>query len=596
MKQKLLFTKAMKSLTFAAFTIGLLGLSLQSNAQTVTANTQSTHNGFFYSFWNDGSQGSASMTLGPAGNYTTKWTNVGNFTAGKGWAVGKVDRVVCFSGSFDGGSNGFLALYGWTKNELIEYYVCESHGSWTPPGNTSDIIKRGTYTSDGGTYTLYTATRTNQPSIVGTATFKQYWSVRSTKRSTGTITFANHVAAWKAAGLNMGTTWDYQIMESEGYGSSGSSNITVSECPTNSCTAPVPTVTSSITYELGATAPALTATGTGLKWYTSETGTSSATAPKPLTTAVGTTVYYVSSTANNCESDKASITVNVVNTYKLYKVSTAVIIDGTIDNAWDDANVKPMNAAKLLSGTVTNAADLSGYAKLLWDNTNLYYLAVVTDNAKQNDSPNSYDDDQVELYVDADNAKAAAYDANDCQYSFGWNDGTVVGTIPATASTTGISYSSIATANGYVIEARLPWSTLKVTPAADKLVGIDFMINDDDDNGTRDGKMSWNSATDEAYQNASLFGTGKLINQVITGIEDIFKTEQNMVYPNPATNELFVKGASKNFDYTILDYSGRTVLEGQGSERIDISNLETGIYYLRLKQGEQITVTKISKM
>jgi len=29
--------------------------------------------------------------------------------------------------------------------------------------------------------------------------------------------------------MSLGTTWDYQIMESEGYKSSGSSNITVSE-------------------------------------------------------------------------------------------------------------------------------------------------------------------------------------------------------------------------------------------------------------------------------------------------------------------------------------------------------------------------------
>ena len=311
MKSKLLF-KRISRIASTAFSAILLLIVHQSYAQTVTNNTQSTNNGFFYSFWNDGSKGSASMTLGAAGNYSTTWSNIGNFTAGKGWATGKPDRVVCFSGTFNGGSNGFLALYGWTKNALIEYYVCENHGSWTPPGNTSDIVKKGTYTSDGGTYTIYTATRTNQPSIVGTATFQQFWSVRTETRSSGTITFANHVAAWKAAGMNMGSTWDYQIMETEGYNSSGSSNVTVSEC-TTTCTAPAaPTVTSPVTYCQNAAATALTATGTGLKWYTVATGgTALASAPTPATGSTGTTNYYVSQTSGTCESTRALVAVTV---------------------------------------------------------------------------------------------------------------------------------------------------------------------------------------------------------------------------------------------------------------------------------------------
>ena len=73
-----------------------------------------------------------------------------------------------------------------------------------------------------------------------------------------------------------------------------------------------PTVTSPITYCLGATASPLTATGTSLKWYTSATGgTASTTAPTPSTAATGTTTYYVSQTSSTttCESPRASIAV-----------------------------------------------------------------------------------------------------------------------------------------------------------------------------------------------------------------------------------------------------------------------------------------------
>lgn len=75
-----------------------------------------------------------------------------------------------------------------------------------------------------------------------------------------------------------------------------------------------PSVSSTpISYCVGATASALTATGTSLKWYTSATGgTASTTPPIPSTSAAGSTIYYVSQTnAEGCESPRASITVTI---------------------------------------------------------------------------------------------------------------------------------------------------------------------------------------------------------------------------------------------------------------------------------------------
>jgi endo-1,4-beta-xylanase len=191
----------------------------------LTSNDTGTHKGFFYSFWKDSGR-SVSMTLGDAGHYSTNWKNCGNFVCGLGWMKGTT-RSIVYAGSFDGGNNGYLALYGWTRTPLIEYYVVENHGDWTPPGSSPV----GSFECDGGTYRLHRTERVNMPSIEGTSTFYQYWSVRTTKRSGGTITFPNHIKAWKDKGWNLGSRWDYQIMATEGYTSSGSSDVTVREAP-----------------------------------------------------------------------------------------------------------------------------------------------------------------------------------------------------------------------------------------------------------------------------------------------------------------------------------------------------------------------------
>lgn len=135
-----------------------------------------------------------------------------------------LSRTITYEAEINAQGNYYLSLYGWTKNPLVEFYVVETFGSYDPSSAATSV---GTADIDGSTYTLLQTTRTNQPSIEGTSTFQQYWAVRADHRTSGSIDFGAHIDAWKNAGFEMGD-FDYMILATEGYQSSGSSTVKVS--------------------------------------------------------------------------------------------------------------------------------------------------------------------------------------------------------------------------------------------------------------------------------------------------------------------------------------------------------------------------------
>ncbi|MBN2191274.1 MAG: glycoside hydrolase family 11 protein [Polyangiaceae bacterium] len=189
--------------------------------KTVCNNESNVHCGYTYEYWKD--QGSGCMTNKSGGGFSVEWSDINNLLGRKGRRPGSRNQVVTYDADYQPNGNSYLCIYGWTRNPLVEYYIVDSWGDWRPPGGEGHV---GTVSSDGGTYDLYRIQKTG-PTIEGDKAFTQYWSVRTEKRTSGTITVANHFDAWENAGMSMGSLYEVSMCV-EGYRSSGTADVRMS--------------------------------------------------------------------------------------------------------------------------------------------------------------------------------------------------------------------------------------------------------------------------------------------------------------------------------------------------------------------------------
>ncbi|MCF8368644.1 MAG: T9SS type A sorting domain-containing protein [Bacteroidales bacterium] len=84
----------------------------------------------------------------------------------------------------------------------------------------------------------------------------------------------------------------------------------------------------------------------------------------------------------------------------------------------------------------------------------------------------------------------------------------------------------------------------------------------------------------------------------ITETNEISTSKEFKLYPNPAASDFFLTGGSKVTHVTIQLFNsiGEVVLKKEDISalpiKIDISDLDTGLYYLNLYQGSQLSVIK----
>ena len=210
----------------------------------------------------------------------------------------------------------------------------------------------------------------------------------------------------------------------------------------------------------------------------------------------------------------------------------APIIDGNVDEAWLRApSYKLQHELKAFSSgekpvPIRSPDDLSAEFRAMWDDQNLYLLVDVTDDKLVSDTDPDHPvklpsgstnipwwwDDSVEVYLDAYNAKALQYGKHDAMFRFNWGTNPVMRAYNQNVEThlEGVQYAMVKTEKGYRLEASFPWNDFALKPAAGATIGLDVHVNDDDDGGARDHKITWHDTSDTAYRSPQVFGNGLL--------------------------------------------------------------------------------------
>jgi len=207
------------------------GPALTGGTQHCSSNAQGTVNGVGWSIWSSGS-GGCMTTYGAGAAFKATWNNSGDFLARMGFQwdetktydqYGTISADYAYTKSGTGGGYSFIGIYGWSNNPLVEFYIVDDWFGNRPP--TGGGTLKGTFTVDGETYNVYTHTQTSQPSIHGTATFPQFFSIRQTARQCGHISVTEHFKQWASYGMNLGKMYEAKLLVEAG-GGTGSIDYT----------------------------------------------------------------------------------------------------------------------------------------------------------------------------------------------------------------------------------------------------------------------------------------------------------------------------------------------------------------------------------
>jgi hypothetical protein len=184
------------------------------------------------------------------------------------------------------------------------------------------------------------------------------------------------------------------------------------------------------------------------------------------------------------------------------KTSIAPVIDGKNEAIWDVVDATWMNYAA--SGKPADWTDVSGWCKLMYDDTKIYGLFYVQDNVVDTISSIDWQMDGVEFYIDVNNTHVASAQLNAPKFQFNLRPRQSVDSVTR-AIGHALKYNwQLDTASinnggptGYFVEFsyRLDSLGFTVPVAANKIVSLQLQIDDNDnDGGGRTHVLNWHAS------------------------------------------------------------------------------------------------------
>lgn len=190
-------------------------------------------NGFSYEIWMDTEGDNCGTMYGEDAAFRAEWDlgDGGDFLARSGLYFGSTEshvEVGTISADYSfvkPDDNGFswVAVYGWTFEPLMEYYIVEDWSIFRPATNYNHL---GTIDVDDGTYDIYYNLRENAMSPAGLTNFDQIWSIRREARQCGHISISEHFKKWDEVGLNVNGLLRESMLVVEALNGSGTVDFT----------------------------------------------------------------------------------------------------------------------------------------------------------------------------------------------------------------------------------------------------------------------------------------------------------------------------------------------------------------------------------
>jgi endo-1,4-beta-xylanase len=186
---------------------------------------------------------------------------------------------------------------------------------------------------------------------------------------------------------------------------------------------------------------------------------------------------------------------------------TAPSINGEKDAVWDDASTVATEV-NVEGGADGATADVS----LIWDDKALYALFEVTDPQLDESSPNPWEQDSVELFLNPGNTKEGGYGEADGQYRVSFTNAVTLGGNGPEAGA--LTSAAAVTDTGYRVEMSIALAEGHAEVGAEH--GLELQVNDATD-GVRTAVHTWYDPTGMSWNTNANWGIAELVEEVENG-------------------------------------------------------------------------------